>query len=167
VASEVPFARVASRHDELDEIAGDPFGLWVDRILRWLFALSVAFAVVGAVSALAIAAADRRRDVGLLRTLGLTSRQAVTLTGIEQIPTVVVGTVAGAAAGIGITRLLDPALRVGVLAGGSSDAGVTIDVWAILVVGFVLVSLLAGSLVISVVAQRHTDSAKILRVGDD
>ncbi len=164
---QAPSARLGSSFDVLDSISQDPFVSWATRALRAIFWAGVLFAAVAAVGSLAIASANRRRDLGYLRTLGLDSSQATTMTAIEQFPPVLIGTTVGALAGVVTALLLAPVVDLDAFTGDLVATPVTVD-WAYtaLICGG-LVAVMTASIVIFVAVSRRDDLGRILRVGDE
>ncbi len=111
--------RIADRFTYEADLDADPFLRWSDIGLRLLAAFAVALAALSVVSALAIGGPVRRRDLGLLATMGLGSRQAAFVTIIEQLVPVVVASLAGIGVAVGLVRLMVPALNLTAFSGGS------------------------------------------------
>lgn len=151
----------------LTEIRNEPFVIGVDRGLQMSFWLATIFAVVTAVSSLALLSSTRRRDFGYLRTQGLTSRQAVWLTVIEQTPAIVVAAVIGSLLGVGIAFVLEPVISFTAFSGGELEAGVIIDppAIALLTLGLIIVLTLVTGIFGYV--NRETDLGDLLRMGDE
>jgi len=160
-------ARLVSRYERLDDIAGDPFSRWTDRALRTSAAFSLLFAVVGSVSATAITEPGRRRDLSLLEILGLRTGEARTITAIEHVPATLLSVLFGALAGISAARLLESPLGLGAFAGGNTTAGISVDVTdiaAVVGVVFIAVTVVVAA---SVRVMRRTRGATMLRRGDN
>jgi len=113
-----PGVRVADRLDQQADLAADPFIRWTDIGLRLLTGFAVGLAVLAVVSTLAISAPARKRDLGLLTTMGLGSRQAARVTAVEQVVPILVAAVAGVGVAAGLLRLIVPALNLTAFAGG-------------------------------------------------
>ena len=160
-------ARLTSRHQVGDDLAGNPFALWVDRGLAVVFYLGVTFAMVAAVSLLAVTTARRRRDLGFLRTLGLHPKQATAITALEQIPPVVVATLAGAATGAVVARLLAPALDIDSFTGGLLPAEIVVDTVSIAVAAGLILAVLGVAVAMFVAVTRVEDYGRLLKVGDE
>ncbi len=147
--------RIADRFEHLDTLAADPFVRWTDVGMRLLTGFAVALAVLSVVSALAISAPTRQRDLGLLTTMGLGSRQAALVTTIEQLVPIVVAVLAGAAVAAALVRLIVPALNLTAFSGGplpvevglvdSGTAVVALIAPAVAVVGAVFVAVLVST----------------------
>ncbi|HEX6301122.1 MAG TPA: FtsX-like permease family protein [Acidimicrobiia bacterium] len=155
-----------SRYEVLAGVAGDPFAQWVDRGLVIIFYLALAFGIVASLSLLTVTASRRRRDLGYLRTLGLTSRQAMMITILEQVPPLVVATLVGAATGGVMARLLAPALDIESFTGGLLAARVVVEPLAILGLTGAIVVLLGVAAISFVAATRDEEYGTLLEVGD-
>lgn len=160
-------AQLTSRHDVEDDLAGNPLALWVDRGLAVVFYLGITFAAVAAVSLLGLTAARRRRDLGFLRTLGLQPKQATAITALEQIPPVVLATLAGAATGAVVAGLLAPALDIGSFTGGLLPAEMVVDPVSIVVAAGLILAVLGVAVATFVTVTRVEDYGRLLKVGDD
>ncbi len=75
-------------------------------ILYALLGLSVVIAVLGIVNTLALSIAERTKEIGLLRAVGLGRAQLAAVVTIESVLTAVFGTVLGVAVGVGIASAL-------------------------------------------------------------
>ena len=105
---------VHSRAQYLDERTGD-----VDTPLRMLYALlalAVVVGILGVVNTLALSVAERTRELGLLRALGLTRRQLRTVVRIESVLVALLGGLLGIAGGYLLGAMFQrAALRTGLL----------------------------------------------------
>ncbi|NTW40010.1 MAG: FtsX-like permease family protein [Cellulomonadaceae bacterium] len=75
-------------------------------ILYALLGLSIVIAVLGIVNTLALSIAERTREIGLLRAVGLGRLQLASVVTIESIMTAVFGTVVGVSIGAGLAATL-------------------------------------------------------------
>ena len=75
-------------------------------ILYALLGLSVVIAVLGIVNTLALSIAERTKEIGLLRAVGLGRAQLAAVVTIESVLTAVFGTVLGMVVGVGIASAL-------------------------------------------------------------
>lgn len=131
---------VMDREEFADELAAQ-----VDQILVILYALlglSIVIAVLGIVNTLALSIAERTREIGLLRAVGLGRLQLATVVTIESVLTAVLGTVLGVAVGAGLaatlpsvyadeglSTLVVPWSQLGVVLGLAVAVGVLAAVW--------------------------------------
>lgn len=159
-------ATVTSRYAVLDRLAEDPMVKWAGQGMSagWLLATGVG--ALSIVAALALGAARRRRDLGLLKTMGLENRGATAMTLIEHIPGVALATAIGLVTGAATLVAIRPSLDLGVLSGQTSNP-VTVD-WGLLAIVFALaLALLTVSGVIFVLVNRRQDLGQALRVGEE
>jgi putative ABC transport system permease protein len=120
----------------------------VDILLNMLYvllALSVIVSVFGMVNTLALSVFERTRELGMLRAVGMTRRQARRMIRHESVITALIGAVLGLPLGVFLAGLVTAALR---------DEGVVFSVpWGSLVV-FALIAALAGVLAAILPARR-------------
>lgn len=167
VSSQSRATIVTSQAVLFDRINDAPFSMGVDRGLLMTSWLATMFAVVAAVSSLALASAGQRRDYGYLRTQGLTSRQAAWLTVIEQAPSIVVAGVVGALLGAGIAFVFEPMISFAAFTGGGLVAAPVVDAGRLLVVTFALVAILSVAAGIFGFIDRDSSLGRLIRVGDE
>ncbi len=167
VSSQSRSARVLSRYQYLDTVAGDPFISWVDRGLLIVFGFAVALAIVAAISSLALTSATRRRDFRYLRITGLSQDQATAMTVIEQFPAVVVAGVVGVLTGAVVAWAFDPAIDFDSFTGGLVPANLEIDWLAMAGTAVALIAAMAVAVGIFVTVNRGEDLARTLRMGDE
>lgn len=128
-----------------NEEFADSLAAQVDQILVILYALlglSIVIAVLGIVNTLALSVAERTREIGLLRAVGLGRLQLGSVVTIESVLTAVFGTVLGLAVGTGLAATLPtlyadqglstlavPWTQLAVLTGLAVVIGVVAAVW--------------------------------------
>lgn len=81
----------------------------IDQMLAVVYAmlgLSILIAILGIVNTLALSVVERRREISLLRAVGLGRLQLSSVIGIEAVLTAVFGTALGIAVGIGVASTL-------------------------------------------------------------
>lgn len=124
---------------------GDAVADSVNQVLVILYALlglSIVIAVLGIVNTLAMSIAERTREIGLLRAVGLGRLQLATVVTVESVLTALFGTVIGVGVGAGLastmtvvfedqgfTNLAVPWGGLGVLLGLAVVVGVGAAVW--------------------------------------
>lgn len=115
-------------------------------LIQGLLALALLIAVLGIVNTLGLAVSERTREIGMLRSMGLTMRQVKMLIRIEAAAIAVLGALLGVAAGVvlGVT-----------LQASQADAGITVLVlpWAWLA-GYVVIAAVVGVFAAWVPARR-------------
>lgn len=159
-----PTSRLVSRYAVAAAVRRPVLTTWATRGLGALVPLATGFCAGAAVAWLALTAAARRRDVGLLATLGMTSRQALRLVVAEVTPILTIAVGVGVLSGIATTNLLGPALDLEAFTGEVTTT-VSIDAGEQLAV--VAVILVAVTLAVSALVRTQSESITraIVRVG--
>ncbi|RIX28148.1 FtsX-like permease family protein [Amnibacterium setariae] len=127
-----------------------------------LLALLAAFASAAAVLA---GAPDRRRTLGLLRTLGTRRTAGWWLLLADLLPLVVGGIAGGAVVGIVCAAVVDPALALAALTGGRADPPIVLSGPVLATVLAGLVAVLAVAVGTEAVSWRRDRFTEVLRVG--
>ncbi len=157
---------IVSRYDAFAAIHEAPLGAAIGTgygIALVLAAMYMAFTIVGA---LVLSAARRTRDLAYLRTLGVSARQALALTVIEQAAPVLLAIVPGVALGIGVAILCEPGLGLATFV-GTSGVPLSVDWGAIGLIGLALAAVVAAAVILGTWLSRRARLADALRVGDD
>lgn len=155
-----------SRYAEYRDIHDSPLVNGVLRGFQLTVVLAGLYAALAAVAALALTARTRARDLGYLRTLGLSTSQAVWLTVIEQLPPLILAGTLGGALGIGIARLIEPGLNLSVFVDDILPISLLIDWPAIIAIAVGLTVLVGISIGIFSYLARHENLGQVLRVGE-
>lgn len=166
-ALEVRPDQVTLRADARASVGTDPV---LDATLdMFRVALVVAALLAGAAAVLGLLLTARTRSYALsiLRTLGLTTRQASTLVAVEVVPTSIAAACVGVGVGLGVglvsSRALDLTGLTGLLDTGS-DVVLDVAGTALAAAGILAVVLLAVT--IAVIASRRARLGTVLRAGD-
>lgn len=134
------------------------------------FRLSVVLATIcaslAAVAALALTARARTRDLAYMRTLGLSTNQALFLTMVEQLPPVIVAGIVGSLLGAGTAILVEPGIDLNAFTGTGLEARLLIDWLSIATVAGIVVGIVIGAIVAFGIASRSINLGQVLRVGD-
>ncbi|WP_424535231.1 FtsX-like permease family protein [Sphaerisporangium viridialbum] len=158
---------VVSTFDEaLDKVNRSPLTSTVkNSFLVVTIALAV-YALLTVIIALVVGAAERVRALSFLRTLGLSERQAASLTVLEIAPLIVLTACAGLLLGLGLPPALGPGLDLGVYAGDLSVQAYELSLTTpiLLAAGLAAVAV-AGAFLHAVIGRRRS-LGSILRVGD-
>jgi hypothetical protein len=156
----------ASRYDEYNRIHDAPLVSGVLNGFRITVVLAGLYAALAAVAAMALTSRSRARDLGYLRTLGLSTKQAVWLMVIEQLPALILAGALGSALGIGIAILVEPGLDLGVWVNDVLPVRLLIDGPAIIVIAIGLTLLVTIAIGIFSYLARHANLGEVLRVGE-
>ncbi|MEV4176864.1 FtsX-like permease family protein [Nonomuraea sp. NPDC049709] len=162
----VPSATVETQEAALAAIRADPLTGTVRTTMVVVTVALGAYALVAIVLSLAAGAAGRARAVSLLRTLGLSDRQARRLTLLELLPVVLVTAPVGVALGMGLPAALGPGVDMSAFAGGLPVADHTPGLLTpvALAAGLGLCAVLGAYVHTAMSRRRNLDAA--LRVGD-
>jgi putative ABC transport system permease protein len=164
--SQSPSTQLVSRPQLFEDLAESPLVDGVENAFRATVILATLYAVLAALAGIALTARERARDLGYLRTLGLTSRQATILTVIEQLPPAILATVAGAGLGFVLVWLVEPGLDLSTFAGATLPTDVLLDARVLaLVTGAQLVTILVAIAIYSYLTRRM-NLGNVLRLGD-
>jgi putative ABC transport system permease protein len=167
VARQSPSAVAVSRHDAYAAMHEAPLVAGVATGFLLSLVIAAAYAALAVVASVILDAQRRAREVGFLRTLGATDRQAAGLTLIEHgLPTVVALGV-GISLGLGVAWLLEPGLGLGAFIGPDADVRLSIDWESVAVVAGAVVALVALSVGISTWLAGRLDLGRILRIAED
>ncbi|MEV0828957.1 FtsX-like permease family protein [Nonomuraea rubra] len=162
----VPSATVETQEAALAAIQADPLTVTVRTTMVVVTVALGAYALVAIVLSLVAGAAGRARSVALLRTLGLSDREARRLTLLELLPVVLVTAPVGVALGMGLPAALGPGVDMSAFAGGLPVADHTPGLLTpvALAAGLGLCAVLGAYVHTTMTRRRKLDAA--LRVGD-
>jgi len=112
VLADFPDANLQTEQQFIDnELAGlDKFLI----LLYVLLALSIVVSLFGIVNTLVLTVFERTREIGMLRAVGMTRRQARRMIRYESVVTALIGAALGIPLGIGLAALFDSAIGGGV-----------------------------------------------------
>ena len=105
------------------------------RFLYVLLAFSVVVSLFGMVNTLVLTVFERTRELGMLRTIGMTRRQARRMIRHESVITALIGAALGLPLGVFLATLITQALS-------KYDVGLSIPITEL--VGFTVIAILAG-----------------------
>lgn len=157
---------VIARDETLAEVRDAPFSVAVVNGYTLSLLIAALYVLVAVVIGLLLGREARERDLAHLRTMGLSRRDIIVLTALEQIPMPIIGVAAGTALGLLLVALVGPGLDLAAFTGTEQAVALSVR-WLPLVglgAGFAAVILLV-TLVASLSAQA-VDPARALRLGD-
>lgn len=155
-----------SRHATFAALHDAPLVLAVGSGFLVALGVAAAYAALAVVAIVALDAQRRARELGFLRTLGLTDRQLVGLTVVEHAPPVVLALAIGVALGLGIAWLLEPGLDLAVFIDPSAPVTLSVDWPSIGAVVLAVVVVVVAAVGASSWAAHRLNPAEALRMGD-
>jgi putative ABC transport system permease protein len=156
-----------SRFARYEELRSAPLVAMVTGGFRIALLAAVFYAALAIVGALTLTAARRSQDLAFLRTLGLSARQALGITMLEQGPPVVLALVPGVALGIWIAVLLATGLGLSAFTGGEGTFAIHVSWAEIALVGGSLVMMVTIAGAASTWLARRARAVDALRLGGD
>ena len=159
VAEWNPDAVVESRHQLLAEMRGTLLSRTVQLGLLASLAVLAVFAALATIGFVVLTDRSRLRDLGFLRTIGLSTRQAKGIAVIEVVTTVSVAALIGALIAVGAVRLLAGPMGLQVVAGASPVTVATVTVLVTIIAIFALLSTASSG--------GSRDLTRILKMGDE
>ncbi len=164
-ATGVPADEVLTRTGWLAALRAEPLVAGVRLAVLLAAGLLAVLAAAALAAAVLAGAPDRRRTLGLLRTLGMRRRTGWWLLVADLLPLVAGGVLGGAAIGVVAAQVFDPALALAGLTGGREDPAVVVSgpVLGLVLLGAVLV--LAAGVGVEAMTWRRDRFAEVLRVG--
>ncbi len=161
-----PRGDVQSRAEVFTDLRDAGFSLLLTRAFAVTTAASGAYALLALAMWLVVTAAARAAFLSILRTLGLTTRQAGRVVSAEITPIVLLAVAVGGLAGWALTWVASPALDVGQLTAGA-QAQLRTQPWVALTftVAAALTVLLAVALLLRY--QRRRSPTDVLRLGGE
>ena len=160
-------ARIVSRYDAYAALHDAPLGAMVATGYRLAQVLATIYMALTIVGAMVLFAARRSRDLAYLRTLGVTSRQALALTLVEHAPPVLLSLVPGVALGIGVAVLCAPGLGLDTFVGISGDVELFVDWPALALMVAALIGVVAVAVMAGTWLSRRARLVDALRIGED
>lgn len=166
VRSQSQFSRVVSREALYDRVRNAPLTSGVRTGFQLSVVLATICASLAAIVSLALTARARSRDLAYLRTLGLSTNQALWLTMLEQLPPVMVAGIVGCLLGAGTAVLIEPGLDLTAFTGEGLRAGLSLDWGPIAMVALVVVVVVILAVAAFGFVSRSINLGQVLRAGD-
>jgi putative ABC transport system permease protein len=166
VAQYASVARMTERQPLFDRLAGTPLMVAVRAGFAIAVVVALGYSALALWAALALAIASRRRDLALLRTMGLSTREVLGVVMVEQGPLIIVGLVGGVMLGLALAVLLVPAMGLEGLAGTDPRIDLVIDPLAVALIGVVPIAAVSVLVLLAAWATRRADLARAVRVAD-
>jgi len=166
VRGQSQYARTLSREALYATVRDAPLTSGVLTGFRLGVVLATICASLAAVVSLALTARARQRDLAYMRTLGLSTNQALLLTMVEQLPPVIVAGVVGSLLGAGTAILVEPGVNLDAFTGAGLPASLLIEWTSISLVAGILLGIVILAILVFGLASRSVNLGQILRVGD-
>lgn len=162
-----PDASIQSPADAAAALNDSPISSGLQLSLLALIVITALLCAATVVLALMINGPSRERLLALLRTLGLTPRQARGITSWEIGPTALVAIVAGFALGVMLPIIVLAGVDFRPFTGGVSQPAIEVNPWltGIIIGGFALLVLVASA--IAMAAARRVNLARTLRTSEE
>ena len=160
-------SKVISRYDRYFALRNAPLVAMVTGGFQIALLVAVFYAGLAIVAALTLTASRRSQDLAFLRTLGLSPRQALGLTVLEQGPPVVLALVPGIALGIWIAVLLATGLGLSTFVGAQGTIPILVNWREIALVGGSLIIMVTIAGAASTWLARRAQAVDALRLGGD
>lgn len=166
VAATLPSARIVTRSGWLEARRHLALVSGVSSTISFSFVALAILGVIALVVTVLGGARERGRSLALVRTIGLPARSAWWLALAELAPTLIAALSGGVAAGVGMVLLLEPAIGIGVLAGGTGEPQPVILAGTILGLVAAAILLLAGVVLVEGAIRRGDRLNEVVRVGE-
>jgi ABC-type lipoprotein release transport system permease subunit len=159
---------VVDRQDLRRAMRDDPLGSGLQGALFLGFLAALAFAAIGFAVNAAVSARERLTEFGLMRALGISSRQIFGLLGVEQAFLVALGVLGGVALGAIVARLVVPHIVLTAQATTVSPPVIMSTPWLlILILAGAVVGLLGFIVAVLGASLRRAGLGATLRIGED
>jgi putative ABC transport system permease protein len=165
VQEDAPGARIASRAAVVSSLRASPLVENVFRGFRAAIVLAALYAAVAVGLMALIAARSRSRDLALVRTMGASPRDALTLAAVELTPLLVISLLLGIGLGIAIPHLIAPGLDLAFFTGTGSNP-IVIPWLAPAVAAAGLLALVALTVLAVGARTRRAGLDRVLRIGE-
>ncbi|MCU0265421.1 MAG: FtsX-like permease family protein [Actinomycetia bacterium] len=163
-----PAPEVVDQDTLLAEKTRAPLAVGVVGLLTVALAAAAGFAVVGFTASAAVAGRERTTELGLLRALGLSTRQLTRVLLGEQLALVLLGVLAGLGLGLVVARLVVPLVVLTPQAGRPLPEPLLAVPWpAVVGLCAAVVATLAGVALVVAARVRRASAAATLRLGAD
>jgi putative ABC transport system permease protein len=167
VDEQLALGQIVSRHEEYRELRLSPLVSAVVVGFQAALLVAAAYTALATMAALTLSAAARTRNLAFLKTLGLSSRQALQLTVMEHGPPVLLALLPGVALGVGVALLLSPSLGLSAFAGTERAVALTVDWATVALMSAGLLLVVSAAIAVSTWMSRRARAADALRIGDD
>lgn len=162
----VPGSTLHSQEREYRLLRDEPLAAATMATFASSVLLATAYSALAITLALVLTARGRARDLGYLRTLGLSDGQATRLVAVEVAVPAAVATLVGLVLGIGSARLTAPGLPLSAFTGSPHDGRVHIDAPTLALAAAALAAVVALTVLAMGWFTRRMSLSRTLRMGD-
>ncbi|HEX6868295.1 MAG TPA: FtsX-like permease family protein, partial [Candidatus Limnocylindrales bacterium] len=160
-------AALDSRHDRYAAVHEAPFVAGVAGGFGLALVIALVYATLAVIAVVLLDAQRRSRELGFLRTLGLTEPQAAGLTAVEHGLPILVAVVVGVALGLGVAVLLEPGLGLAAFIGDDATVHLEVDWPSVGAVVAAVVVVVGVAIVLSVWLVGRLELGRVMRIGDE
>lgn len=159
-------ATIISRDDLYNEVNDAPLISGVSTGFRFGLFVTALYAGLAVVVALILTGQSRARDLAYLRTLGLSTRQALGLTIVEQGPPAILAVGVGIGLGVAVARLIEPGLDLTAFTGPGVPISLGVDWAGLALLGVLLLAVVTGAIALTARFADRVSLGQVLRLGD-
>ena len=158
---------VVARHERYAAMRDAPLTAAVTSGFTVALLVAAAYAGLAIVAVVILHAQRRSREVGFLRTLGVTDRQVGLLTVVEHGLPLLLALVIGVGLGIGLAWLIEPGLDLAAFSSPDTTVILQVDWASIAVVAASVAAVVAIAVLVSSWLARRLEPARALRIGEE
>ena len=167
LAAQSAAAGLDSRHDRYAAVHQAPFVSGVAGGFGLALAIALVYATLAVVAVVLLDAQRRSRELGFLRTLGLTEPQAAGLTAVEHGLPILVAVVVGVGLGLGVAILLEPGLGLATFIGENATVRIEVDWPSVATVVGAVVLVVGAAIALSVWLVGRLELGRVMRIGEE
>ncbi|MBA2556396.1 MAG: ABC transporter permease, partial [Chloroflexi bacterium] len=155
--------RLASRPQIFARLHDAPLPAAVRAGLGLALAVALGYAALTVAAGAALALATRRRELAVLRTLGLGGRNAIGLIVLEYAPVILVALAAGLVLGLAMAWLLAPALELETFTGLTGEIAPQVDWGHVILLGVAPIAVVSIAVLLGAWLAQRADLARAVR----
>jgi putative ABC transport system permease protein len=158
---------VTARHERYAAMRDAPLTAAVTSGFTLALLVAAAYAGLAIVAVVILHAQRRSREVGFLRTLGLTDRQVGLLTVVEHGLPLLLALVIGVGLGLALAWLVEPGIDLAAFSDPGTSVILQVDWASISIVAAAVAAVVAIAVAISSVLTRRLAPVRALRIGEE
>lgn len=160
-------ATVVSRYERFEALRATPLVAAVSGGFTVALALAAVYAGLAVMAVVMLHAQRHAREAAFLRTLGVSARQVLGLTVIEQGVPLVIALVLGIALGVGLASLLQPGIDLAAFSSPDATVALAVDPISVAAIAGTIATVVVLAIALSTWLARHLDIGRTLRIGED